>query len=115
MRTGPTFVGSLVLVAVPFAASPSAAAVLLCTAAIEGRGREAATELEARKAALADWHAKAGAKFTWRLARNKAIACLPAASGGVVCKAAGHPCTLHHKPPDAPMKRLPPAAPGSST
>lgn len=91
------------------------AAVLLCEAPIEGRGRQAPTELEARRAALADWQVKAGERFVWRLATNKGITCLAAADGGYVCKATGHPCTLRQKPPDAPLKRLAPSAPGSGT
>lgn len=94
---------------------PANAAVLLCESPIEGHGRQAPTEVEAKRAALADWQAKAGERFVWRLATNKGITCMAATGGGYVCKATGHPCSLHQKPPDAPLKRLFPAAPGSGT
>jgi hypothetical protein len=110
-RVSKIFCG-LVLLA-PLAIEPADAAVLLCEAPVEGRGRQAPTEAEARRAALADWQAKAGDRFVWRLATNKGITCLAAAGGGFVCKASGHPCTLRQKPPDGPLKRLAPSAPGS--
>lgn len=94
-------------------ATHAPAAVLVCGGLVEGDGRAHALELDARKAALESWHAKVGADFTWRLATNKAITCLKGGTGAFVCKAAGHPCRLHQVPPDAPLKRLMPAAPGT--
>ncbi len=92
---------------------PSAiAAVLVCDALVEGDGREHAQELEAKKAALESWHAKTGPDFTWRLATNKAITCLKTPTGRFLCKAAGHPCALRQVPPEGPLKRLMPSAPG---
>lgn len=91
------------------------AAARVCGAAVEGHGQEAATEAEARKAALSDWQARVGAAFAWRLAGNKGITCLKSANGGFVCKATGHPCTLRQKPPEVPLRRLMPAAPGKET
>jgi len=95
------------------AADAAYAAVLVCEASIAGEGRQAANETEARRAALENWQAKAGPRFTWRLATNKGIVCAAAAGGGFVCKATGHPCAIQQKPPDAPLKRLMPATPGS--
>ena len=94
-------------------ANKADAAVLVCGALVEGDGRAHAVELEARKAALLNWHSKVGAEFTWRLATNKAITCVKGSTGTFVCKAAGHPCRLHQVPPDAPLKRLMPSAPGT--
>lgn len=101
------------LLLAPTVIGPASAAVLLCEAPVEGRGQKAPTEPEARRSALADWQARAGERFIWRLATNKGITCLAAAGGGYVCKATGHPCTLRQKPPDAPLRRLLPSAPGS--
>lgn len=102
----------LALVVACLYAAPAAAAVLICDGLVEGDGREHAQELEAKKAALESWHAKAGPDFTWRLATNKAITCLKTPTGRFLCKAAGHPCALRQVPPDGPLKRLMPSAPG---
>ena len=91
------------------------AAVMLCGDLVEGDGREHAQELEAKKAALESWHGKAGPDYTWRLATNKAITCLKSHGGRFICKAAGHPCELRQVPPNEPLKRLMPSAPGSGT
>ncbi|RTL62664.1 MAG: hypothetical protein EKK41_24955 [Hyphomicrobiales bacterium] len=92
--------------------SPAHGAVKLCAGVIEGDGREAAAEPEARKAALESWQAKVGPDFTWQLATNKAITCLKTPTGKFLCKAAGHPCSLRQVPPEGPLKRLMPGAPG---
>lgn len=107
--------GAVILLAVAFgcAAGSASAAVLVCGRAVEGDGRENAVELEAKKAALESWQAKVGPDFTWRLATNKAITCLKAPSGRFLCKAAGHPCSLRQVPPEGPLKRLMPGAPGT--
>lgn len=103
------------LLLAPMVIGPADAAVLMCEAPVEGNGRKAPTETDARRAALADWQEKAGPRFVWRLATNKGITCIAAAGGGYVCKATAHPCILRQKPPDAPLKRLLPSAPGSNT
>lgn len=106
-------IGALLFVFSASGLSSAQAAVLVCERLIEGSGREAVTEPDARKAALADWQAKAGATFTWRLATNKGITCLKAANGNTVCRASGHPCALHQVPPAKELKRLMPNAPGN--
>ncbi len=110
-----TIIASLAAILLLLATPTAQAAVRLCDAEVEGHGQEATTEAEARKAALADWQARAGATFTWSLAGNKGITCLKSAKGGFVCKATGHPCALYQKPPEGPLRRLMPAAPGNGT
>lgn len=92
--------------------APAHAAVLVCGDVVAGDGRTHEVELEAKKAALESWHAKVGPDFTWRLATNKAITCLKTPTGQFLCKAAGHPCSLRQVPPEGPLKRLMPSAPG---
>ncbi len=96
-------------------ATPGQAAVLVCGALVEGDGRDAPAETEARRLALESWQAKAGPGVTWRLATNKGITCVKTPAGRSVCKAAGHPCVLRQVPPEAPLKRLMPSAPGQGT
>ncbi len=99
------------LISIPIG-SPAHGAVKLCAAVVEGDGREAAAEPEARKAALESWQAKVGPDYTWQLATNKAITCVKTSAGRFLCKAAGHPCSLRQVPPEGPLKRLMPGAPG---
>lgn len=107
------FLGALMALAV--SACSASAAVLVCGELVAGDGREHASELEAKKAALAHWQEKAGTDFPWRLAANKAITCLQTPSGKHLCKAAGHPCVLRQVPPEGGSKRLMPARPGQGT
>lgn len=104
MRT-PSKMAALILLGawlMPIASTSSEAAVRLCKLAVEGQG-DAASEMEARRLALADWHAKAAAAgiqhATWRLAYGKAIVCTKGGKAGNLCKVVAEPCTVSQVPP----------------
>jgi len=88
-------------------AEPSAAAVRRCHGMISSRIAHAATEVDARKAAMAEWLAKAAALGPgfdrWQLAADRALQCYPAkAGGGFDCIAIGAPCVIQQNPKQQP-------------
>jgi hypothetical protein len=78
------------------------AAVRLCKPIVSGGFVAGATEMEARKAALDGWKAKAldhGEEYaSWRLAADKFLECLPRKGGGYECIARAAPCTIEQAP-----------------
>lgn len=101
--------------------APVEAAVRVCTTAQLGDIAHAANELEARRAALASWRAKAarsGRAFTsWRLAAKKSSRCARLKNGRHACVAFAIPCRVSQVPsrkrrpeglkPQPPPGRLP--------
>jgi putative component of membrane protein insertase Oxa1/YidC/SpoIIIJ protein YidD len=79
-----------------------AAAVRLCKPVASSGLVTAPTEIEAKKAALDAWKAKALAHgepyASWRLAVDKLLECLPHKNGGYECLAKGAPCTIEQAP-----------------
>lgn len=106
MRLGTAAVGVVVLLAAT--AGPVAAAVRVCTTAQLSDIAHASSELEARRAALASWRAKAarsGRAFTnWRLAAKKSSRCARLKDGRYACVAFAVPCRLQQV---VPRKRSP--------
>lgn len=108
MRTAALILAMLAALCAP---APASAAVLLCEKPVLGDLVEAATELEARKAAIASWTkkiARLGEPYSsWRLARAKRYECAPLASGKWTCAAFAAPCTIRQKPlePGKPPKK----------
>lgn len=94
----------LAMLAALCAPAPASAAVLLCEKPVLGDLVEAATELDARKAAISSWTKKIahlGEPYSsWRLARAKRYECAPLASGKWTCAAFAAPCTIRQKPPE---------------
>lgn len=94
-----------------FCASSSTAAVRICGQPVVAAA-SAATEREAKKAALAQWKAAAsvlGPGYeAWRLASEKVLHCKPGAAGAIDCVAKGRPCTIEQAPDtrDIRKKRL---------
>lgn len=112
MRTAALILAMLAALCAP---APASAAVLLCEKPVLGDLVEAATELEARKAAIASWTkkiARLGEPYSsWRLARAKRYECAPLASGKWTCAAFAAPCTIRQKPPE---QGKPPKKPGEA-
>ena len=83
-------------------AGPVQAAVRLCKDVISTGRFVADKELDARKAALDAWKAKAmehGEPYaSWQLADEKFLECLPRKEGGFECMARGAPCTIEQAP-----------------
>lgn len=81
--------------------TPAEAAIRRCHASVSSEVARAATEIEARRLALAEWRRKAealGAEFAaWRLAYNKALQCFEV-GGQFECIALGQPCTIAQNP-----------------
>jgi hypothetical protein len=81
--------------------SPARAAVRQCGEVVSSEIVTAATELEAKKKAIAEWHSKASklgvAADSWRLALDKALQCFPK-GGAFECVAFGRPCILNQAP-----------------
>jgi putative component of membrane protein insertase Oxa1/YidC/SpoIIIJ protein YidD len=77
-------------------------AVRLCEPVVSSGLVSAPTELEAKKAALDAWKAKAlqhGEPYaSWRLAGDRLLECLPHKNGGFECLAKGAPCTIEQAP-----------------
>jgi hypothetical protein len=95
---------------VTVAMSPAYAAVRECGEIVSSEIVTAPTELEAKKKAIEEWHAKAlklgVAAESWRLAYDKSLQCFP--KGSVFeCVAFGRPCVINQ----APGKKLEPAPP----
>ncbi len=92
--------------------APAAAAVALCQPLLIGEPAEAATEPDARRAALADWTVRAkaiGVEYTrWQLAWNHRLSCATVPTGQVRCIASGRPCRISHAPPPTGTPRLKP-------
>lgn len=112
MRTAALILAMLAALCAP---APASAAVVLCDKPVLGDLVEAATELEARKAAIASWTkkiARLGEPYSsWRLARAKRYECAPLASGKWTCAAFAAPCTIRQKPPE---QGKPPKKPGEA-
>lgn len=89
--------------------NPGFAAVRLCEAAISVGPVPAASEREARKAALDAWKAKAleyGEGYaSWRLAAGKLLKCLPRPGRGFECVARASPCTIEQAPDRRELRR----------
>ena len=99
--------GALLAVA-PLAA---VAASRPCLDVIITFGTDPASELEARKKALAAWTAEArkhGEAFTaWRLAWQKTLECGRMPQGGFQCRAVGRPCGISNVPGNLPPGSTP--------
>ena len=82
--------------------APAHAAMRNCLRNVVGQGT-AASELEAKKQAMADWKASAVTAGienpAWRIAINKTFECEPGDEGQITCTAAGDPCTIIQVPP----------------
>lgn len=97
---GLAFAGSLLLTQ-SLAQMPVQAAVRRCGAFVSSDVVRAASELEAKKGAMDQWHAKA-AKLgpgldSWRLAADKSLQCFPK-DKDFECVAFGRPCTIEQAP-----------------
>jgi hypothetical protein len=96
---------SFVAVAVIAVASPVSAAVRKCGEIISSEVATAATEQDAKKKALDQWHdlaLKLGAGFeSWRLAADKSLKCFPKGSS-FECVAFGRPCIVDQTPNSPP-------------
>jgi hypothetical protein len=87
---------------------PAFAAVRSCTARLTSIAAKDATELGAKKKAVADWMLKAtgaGIKSpTWRLAAERRLICQSVPGGGATavpvfeCIAVGHACSITQNP-----------------
>jgi hypothetical protein len=81
---------------------PTRAAVAECEAELAGKRALATTEIEAKKAALEDWLAKAkaiGPGYTrWQPAYNRRIDCRKEPSGQFQCQAIARPCMIKQVP-----------------
>lgn len=86
-------------------AEPSSAAVRKCGDRIESGIVAAATELEAKKAALDQWRAvaaKLGPGYDgWHIAAEKVLKCFPK-QGQFECIAVGYPCVIQQNPNQKP-------------
>lgn len=96
--------------------SSSEAAVRRCELPVTSGPQEAATEAEARRAAMARWLIAAGryspGHASWRLAVRRSIVCAPVDGQRFRCEATATPCIIQQVPePD--LKRVPPAQPGA--
>jgi hypothetical protein len=107
-----------VTIAVLSVVLPSAAvraAVRVCEPSVTSGPREAASEGDARRDAMANWLIAAGryspAHANWRLAASKSLACTPLAGGGYRCEAYGAPCVISQVPPPD-GRRMEPLQPG---
>lgn len=90
------------------AALPANAAVRQCGDIVSSEIAIAATELESKKTAIAQWHEKAaklGSGYdSWRLAADKSLKCF-ANGAAFECVAFGRPCTIVQKPKPKPKGR----------
>ena len=95
-------IAATVAILSPAMRSDALGAVRLCKPIVSSGLVAGATEMEARKAALDGWKAKAlehGEQYTsWRLAADKFLECLPRQSGGYECIARAAPCTIDQAP-----------------
>lgn len=121
MRSSTAVVGLLLPLLLAASAGIAAAAVRVCTTAQLGDMAHGASELEARRAALTSWRAKAarsGRAFTsWRLAVKKSSRCAKLKDGRHACVVFAVPCRVSqvaprkHRPeglkPQPPAGRLP--------
>lgn len=94
--------GLLVLTASPQA---SHAAVRVCAPSISSGILSAASELEAKKAAMEQWRREAAAlgegMDRWQLAANRVLKCFP--KGGMFeCMAIASPCVIQQNPQQQP-------------
>jgi len=75
----------------------------VCSDVLSGKLAEAATELEAKRAALQSWRDGArlvGEGYTrWEIAWKRRIDCKRVADGGFQCQAIAQPCTIQQVPP----------------
>jgi len=89
--------------------NPGFGAVRLCEATISVGPVTAASEREARKAALDAWKTKAlehGEPYaSWRLAAGKLLKCLPRPGRGFECVARASPCTIEQAPDRRELRR----------
>lgn len=105
-RTGPSrvkIVAAFVLAAGCGVSSLAAeAAVRVCDPLVVGEIKRAPSEKAAKRAALADWVAKAKAGGmahpAWRIAFNKRLKCARVGTQ-FECVALGQPCTIKHTVP----------------
>ncbi|MDX2258388.1 MAG: hypothetical protein NW205_05670 [Hyphomicrobiaceae bacterium] len=82
---------------------PARAAVRVCAASVAGAPAVAASEAEAKKAALADWTAKARSADIehplWRTAYRKSLTCTGGEPGTFKCSATAMPCEIRQVAP----------------
>jgi hypothetical protein len=97
--------------AVPGMPAFAHASVAVCGPSLSGEAADDASEMLARKQALASWvgHAsRLGAQYTrWGIAWNRRIECKQLNAGVFSCRASGQPCAIHHVPPEGttPLRR----------
>lgn len=108
MRSSTAVIGLLLPLLLAATTGMAAAAVRVCTAAQLGDVAHGASELEARRAALASWRkkaARAGIAYTsWRLAIKKSSRCAKLKDGRHACVVFAAPCRVSQV---APRKRSP--------
>ncbi|MEZ5923226.1 MAG: hypothetical protein R3D57_02465 [Hyphomicrobiaceae bacterium] len=102
LRHGNRLVGLVLAFSGAIALSVDAhAAMRYCKSAVSGEGT-AASEIEAKKQAMADWKAKsvdAGIEHpAWRIAASKSLGCEAGADGVYICNAIAEPCTISQVP-----------------
>jgi hypothetical protein len=80
---------------------PAVAAVRQCGDIVSSEVVRAPTELEAKKIAIDQWHAKASnlgaGTDSWRLAVDRSLKCFPK-DQGFECVAFGRPCIIDQTP-----------------
>ncbi|MEO1542546.1 MAG: hypothetical protein AAFR75_00775 [Pseudomonadota bacterium] len=83
------------------------AAVRVCKPLVVGQIEQAATEKDAKRAALASWVEKskrAGMEYpSWRLANNRRLRC-EVVGRQHECVALGQPCTIRQVAPKPPLQ-----------
>lgn len=106
-----------IVAAMPGLALPSAeAAVRVCSERLTSGPQVAATESDARAAAIKAWGARSlsglgpGATLpAWRIAASRTLTCRRVDDGKFTCEAAARPCLIQQKAPDGaiPLPRSP--------
>ncbi len=103
---------AVALVVLTVGGLPADAAIRRCGAQVSSDVQRAGTELAAKKLALDQWKDRAlqqGAGHdNWRIAAERALKCLPAASGGFECVATAAPCVIEQNPrrtPSGPQEK----------
>ena len=91
-----------------FGIDPARAAMLTCQPAINAKGEDATSQVEARRKAMAGWLKQArkyGEGYVrWQLADNRRTFCAKSPAGGHACAVTGAPCTISQVPGTPPSK-----------
>ena len=90
--------GAVMLLAI----DPARGAVRACQPVINATGEDAASQVEARRKAMAGWLSQArkyGVAYTrWQLADKRRTFCAKSAAGGHACAVSGAPCMVSQVP-----------------